>query len=72
MGLMKKEEALKIVQEDCLELHNLPDHFKKDREIVLEAVKQDATILLDVDKSLLKDREIVLEAVKNTEKQSNS
>ena len=33
---MDKEEALKIVQKDGLELKNLPDHFKKDKEIVLK------------------------------------
>ena len=37
---MDKEEALKIVQKDGLELKNLSDHFKKDKEIALKAVKQ--------------------------------
>ena len=32
---MDKEEVLKIVQNDGLKLKNLPDHFKKDKEIVL-------------------------------------
>ena len=36
---MDKKEALKIVQEDGEELKNLPDEFKKDKEIVLEAVR---------------------------------
>jgi len=36
---MDKKEALKIVQESGYELENLPDEFKKDKEIVLEAVK---------------------------------
>ena len=34
---MDKKEALKLVQEDGDELINLPDEFKKDKEIVLEA-----------------------------------
>ena len=38
---MDEERALKIVQKDGLELENLPDHFKKNKEIVLEAVKQE-------------------------------
>ena len=35
---MTKEEALEIVKDDGLKLKDLPDHFKKDKEIVLEAV----------------------------------
>ncbi|MDC1109698.1 DUF4116 domain-containing protein [Candidatus Pelagibacter sp.] len=37
---MDKKEALKIVKKDGCELENLPDKFKKDKEVVLEAVKQ--------------------------------
>ena len=33
---MERKEALKIVQEDGFELGTLPDHFKKDKEIVLD------------------------------------
>ena len=36
---MDKKEALKIVQEFGPKLEELPDHFKKDKEIVLAAVK---------------------------------
>jgi hypothetical protein len=37
---MDKKEALKIVQEDVVGgLKNLPDEFKKDKDIVLAAVK---------------------------------
>ena len=35
---MKKDEALELVKEDGSELENLPDIFKKDKEIVLAAV----------------------------------
>ena len=61
---MDKDEALKIVQENGLELENLPDEFKKDYEIVLEAVKNYGSALEHADYSLKKDKEIVLEAVK--------
>ena len=36
---MDKKEALKLVQERGDELANLPNKFKKDKEVVLEAVK---------------------------------
>ena len=39
---MDKKEALKKVQESGSELGNLPDEFKKDKEVVLSAVKQDS------------------------------
>ena len=61
---MDKKEALKLVQESGHELENLPDEFKKDKEIVLIAVKQNGTNLQYADDSLKKDKEIVLEAVK--------
>mgnify|MGYP003324554923 CR=1 FL=1 len=35
---MNKKEALELVKEDGSELENLPDIFKKDKEIVLAAV----------------------------------
>ena len=37
---MTREEALKLVQEDGWNLKNLPEEFKKDKEIVLAAVQQ--------------------------------
>ena len=37
---MDKKEALKIVQESGYEFSNLPDEFKKDKEVVLAAAKQ--------------------------------
>jgi len=49
---MTKEEALKLVQEEGHELENLPDHFKKDREIVLEAVRQSGYALKHADDSV--------------------
>ena len=61
---MDKKEALKIVQENGSELSNLPDHFKKDKQIVLEAVKQYGLALYHADRSLRKDKEVVLEAIK--------
>ena len=58
---MDKEEALKIMQKDGLELKNIPNHIKKVEEIVLEAVIQDGYALQHADDSLKKDKEIVLE-----------
>ena len=37
---MDKKEALKIVKKYGPDLENLPDHFKKDKKIVLNAVKE--------------------------------
>ena len=54
---MDKKEALKIVQEDGEELKNLPDEFKKDKEIVLEFLLSNG-----IEKS-----EIVFGAVNTTE-----
>ena len=62
---MDKKEALKIVQESGSELGNLPEEFKKDKEVVLEAVKQDGSVLFNyADDSLKKDKKIILEAIK--------
>ena len=55
---MKKEQAMSIVLEDCLELKNL-DKFEKDKEIVLSAVQQNGYSLKYADESLKKDKEIV-------------
>ena len=60
---MTREEALKLVQEDGFELENLPEEFKKDKEIVLAAVECDGYALNCVDESLKKDREVVMAAV---------
>ena len=49
---MDKKEALKLVQESGHELENLPDEFKKDKEIVLIAVKQSDEAIQYIDESL--------------------
>ena len=61
---MDKKEALKLVQESGYELENLPDEFKKNKEIILAAVGQYGAALEFADDSFKKDKEIVLEAVK--------
>ena len=63
---MDKKEALKIVRvlDGGSELENLPDEFKKDKDVVLAAVKQNVHALEYADDSLKKDKEIVLIAVK--------
>ena len=61
---MDKKEALKIVKESGYELENLPEEFKKDKDVVLAAIKQGGSNLQYADESLKKDKEIVLEAVK--------
>ena len=33
---MDKKEALKIVQKSGRKLKNLPDHFKKDKRVILK------------------------------------
>ena len=44
---MDKKEALKLVQKNGYELENLPEEFKKDKEVVLAAVKpEDAWLVL--------------------------
>ena len=63
---MDKKEALKLVQKSGYELENLPEEFKKDKDIVLEAVKQNGRALEYAVGSLKKDKEIVLEAVKSS------
>ena len=63
---MDKKEALKIVRvlDGGSELENLPDEFKKDKDVVLAAIKQGGSNIQYADESLKKDKEIVLEAVK--------
>ena len=38
---MDKKDALKQVSENGMDLENLPEKFKKDKEIVLKAVSND-------------------------------
>ena len=52
---MNKDEALKLVKENGLNLKNLSDDFKKDREIVLTAVKNDGFAITDADSKFLDD-----------------
>ena len=48
-----------------LNLKNLSDDLKKDREIVLTAVKNDGFAIADANSNFLDDKEIAIEAVKN-------
>ena len=61
---MDKKEALKIVQESGSQLGNLPDEFKKDKDVVLAAVKENGRALEYADDKLKADKEVVLAAVK--------
>ena len=61
---MDKKEALELVQERGDKLANLPDEFKKDKEIVLAALKEDGSALQYADKKLRADKEVVLAALK--------
>ena len=56
---MDKKEALKIVEESGSELKNLPDEFKKDKEVVLAAVKKEGSNLQYADKKLKGNKEVV-------------
>ena len=53
---MTREEALELVNEDAFNLDNLPEEFKKDREIVLAAVQQYGVALEYADESFKKDK----------------
>ena len=55
INTMTREEALKLVQEDAWNLQDLPEEFKKDKEIVLAAVQQDSYALRFADDSLKND-----------------
>ena len=48
-----------------MDLKNLPNYFKTDREIVLAAVKNDGFAIADADRKFLDDKEIAIEAIKN-------
>ena len=61
---MDKKEALKIVQEDVVGgLKNLPDEFKKDKDIVLAAVKGYGDALQFAHKNLKGDKKFIIKAV---------
>ena len=62
---MDKKEALKIVQESGSELGNLPEEFKKDKDVVYAAMVEDGDNLEFADDSLKKDKKIILPLVKD-------
>ena len=68
---MTREEALKLIKANGSELANLPEEFKKDKEIVQVALLQQGGgiggNLEYADDSLKKDKEIVLAAVQGWE-----
>ena len=63
---MDKKEALKIVQESGSELGNLPDKFKKDKDVVYAAMVEDGDNLDFADDSLKNDPDIL--AIVNKDK----
>ena len=66
---MTREEALKLVQEDAWNLQDLPEEFKKDKEIVLaalQAVEHGELALKYADESLQNDPDIL--AIVNKDK----
>ena len=63
---MDKKEALKIVQESGSELENLPDEFKKDKDVVYAAMVEDGDNLDFADDSLKNDPDIL--AIVNKDK----
>ena len=56
---MTKEEILHWVSNRSLFLFDLPEKFKKDKEIVMAAVQIDGQALKYADKSLQKDPDIL-------------
>ena len=56
---MTKEEILHWVSNRSLFLFDLPEKFKKDKEIVMAAVKLDGQTLRYADKTLQKDPDIL-------------
>ena len=59
MREMTKEEILHWVSNRSLFLFDLPEKFKKDKEIVMTAVKLDGQALRYADESLQKDPDIL-------------
>ena len=59
MREMTKEEILHWVSNRSLFLFDLPEKFKKDKEIVMAAVKLDGQALRYADKLLQKDPDIL-------------
>jgi len=64
MSEMTKEEILHWISNKSLHLFDLPEKFKKDREIVLAAVQSDGDAIRYADESLQKDPDILKAAGK--------
>ena len=58
---MNKKEIIQLINEDKLELDNLSEKVKKNKDIFLYLVKKHAYALKYADNSLTKDKQIVLE-----------
>ena len=65
MREMTKEEILHWISNRSLHLFDLPEKFKKDKEIVMAAVQSDGDAIRYADESLQKDPEILKAAGKN-------
>ena len=63
--LFGKGDKNTLLMKNGLNLKNLSDDLKKDREIVLTAVKNDGFAIADANSNFLDDKEIAIEAVKN-------
>ena len=59
MNEMTKDEVLHWISNRSLYLFDLPEKFKKDKEIVMAAVKLDGQALRYADKLLQKDQDIL-------------
>ena len=59
----KISKALKVIFEDGNRFRNLPDKFKKDKEIVYAAIHIDSVVLKFADESLKKDKPFILQVV---------
>ena len=65
MREMTKEEVLHWISNRYLYLFDLPEKFKKDKEIVMAAVQSNGYAIRYADESLQKDPEILKAADKN-------
>tara|TARA_Y100001970_G_C14239367_1_gene863901 strand:+ start:3347 stop:3568 length:222 start_codon:yes stop_codon:yes gene_type:complete len=59
MNEMTKDEVLHWISNRSLYLFDLPEKFKKDKEIVLAAVQSDGDAIRYADESLQKDPDIL-------------
>ena len=60
---MEKLEALNSVKENGLNLENLKEEFRNDKEIVIEAVKENGLALEFASNDLRNDSEVIFEAI---------